>query len=200
MEPVMTGNKIGAFFKTSLMAFCLVAICAGCASYQEAYQRTPSGVIEEKELPEARVLQAEFKDDYFSSRAPDLLFSRLYNYIQRWRLAMTVPVEADPGVKLSAMRFYLDTADQEKELRDSSDVKIIKKDKRTVISAGDWGSYSYENICNTREKLKKWVKGHPEYVRKSEPYAVFWNSPFTLPIFKRYEIHVEVNKVKLPEE
>ncbi|MFZ2657868.1 MAG: heme-binding protein [Victivallales bacterium] len=196
----MTVNKIGKFLKMSLLAFCLGAFCAGCASYQEIYPRTPSGVIEEKVLPESKVIQAELKGDYFKDKMSDALFTRLHDYTKKRKVEMTIPVEADIGVKVSGMRFYLGTADQERELRDVTDVKILRKDERTVISAGGWGSYSYKNICRTRENLWKWMKSHPEYVKKSEPYVVYWNSPYALPIFKRYEIHIEVNKVKLSEE
>ena len=158
---------------------------------EEAYPRTGTGDIEVKQLPAARLLLAESPKGYFESN--NGLFMRLFRYIDSHQIPMTAPVEArmQPGV----MVFYVDVRSAErKDLNSTEQVKLADVAARWVAAIGIRGSYSQENFNEGLEKLRAWLKQHPEYVVKGEPYGVYWNSPFVPFFLKHSEVHIPVEK------
>ncbi len=164
---------------------------SGCASYNEAYKMTDPGVFEQKQIPKSTVLVTETQGEYFDKANP--LFMRLFNYINKNEIPMTVPVEAEFSDK-AAMKFYVATEMQKKNLSDQGEVKVVNMEEQTVVSYGTTGSYSKENVAEAKVKLENWLKEHPELKATGKPYAVFWNSPFHLWFMKHFEIHIPVEK------
>ena len=127
------------------------------ASTESWYAATEPGVIEVKEIPAAKLMVAGS-----ASAADDSMFGRLFRYIYRHEVKMTVPVEGPIG--RNEMRFY----------------------------AGSRGSYSWSNIQAAEHKLNDWLTKNPRYLRAGETYAVFWNGPYDPGIVKRFEVHKSV--------
>ncbi|HBC86896.1 MAG TPA: hypothetical protein DCZ94_08080 [Lentisphaeria bacterium] len=188
-------NKLKKPMKLFLLSLLVGLANMGCASYQEMYKPTPSGVIEEKEIPEARVIQTESKYQYYNDKSFEKMFSDMEYYMQRRRMEMTLPIEAEILKTKNVLRFYTGDADKDKDLKGSSIVKVLAKPRKTVMSMGARGSYNQRNFDKTSAELWTWVKQNPKYRKKAEPYAVFWDPSFKLWFLKRYEVHIEVEKV-----
>ena len=88
---MVTRNNIALLFLVSYL------FVQPTMAYENIYDKTPVGVIEIKTLPAAVSLETQTTGDYFSS--DNALFMRLFRYIDRNDLSMTVPVEAEtsPG-------------------------------------------------------------------------------------------------------
>ena len=73
------------------------------AAYESAFEQTPVGTVEVKTLPPAITMEADTEGPYFE-KANDL-FRRLFRYLKKHDVTMTVPVQAD--VSKTKMRFFL---------------------------------------------------------------------------------------------
>ncbi len=153
-----------------------------------AFPKTPEGTVEIKKIPASTVLVTSSEGSYFD-RANDL-FSRLFRYIRKNEVAMTVPVEA--GLDRASMRFYVGPGDASRPLSAGPDVEVLALPARTVVSLGARGSYTKANVTSAVSRLDVWLAGQPTLARTGMPYAVFWNSPFVPGFLKRFEVHVEV--------
>lgn len=161
-------------------------------AYEAAYPMTPAGFCEIKTLPPGAVLRASTRGEYFSEN--NNLFRRLFDAINRNRVPMTVPVEAK--MKPGTMVFYLDRASsQRKDLRLPEGVTRQNLAARTVASIGIRGGYTRESYDKNLVKLRAWLKTQKKYQAVGDPYAVYWNGPFTLAPFKRSEVHLPVQKI-----
>jgi len=158
--------------------------------YESAYQATPVGTIEVKELPPALNLVAATPGDYFPTAGA--AFMKLFRYIRRNGVRMTVPVEAD--VTGCSMRFCVGRgrAAAAESLRSADDVRVEPVAARTVVAVGLRGSYTDESFRDGVVRLRTWLAEHPEYVAGGEPYAVYWNGPYVPGFLKRSEVHLPV--------
>lgn len=178
-----------SFSSTVEAIICLgVFALAGSGCVESAYPKTDVGKIEMKEIPKSTVLVSAVDGSYFDRANP--LFRRLFNYIKKNEVAMTVPVEAEmePGT----MKFYVGSQGRSTDLRDTSTVKVVTAAERTVVSLGCMGEYDREDFDKAVAKLQAWLKKHPEHASMGKPYAVFWDSPFTPGPLRRFEVHVVV--------
>ena len=157
---------------------------------ESAFKKTPAGKIEIKTIPESRVLISGIEGSYYNTR--NLLFRRLFNYIQDNQIAMTTPVEAE--IDRSEMKFYLGNKDKAKDLPDGTNVRVATVPGRTVLSIGIRGAYNKSNFDKALAKLESWLQTHPEYVRGGDAYGVFWDAPFMPWFLKRSEAHIPVTK------
>ena len=66
--------------------------------------------------------------------------------------------------------------------------------ERVVDSIGIRGGYSKESFENGVQKLREWLKTQLKVEGAGEPYAVYWNSPFTIWFLKRAEVHLPVRQ------
>ena len=174
--------------KTLLLAAGFMLPWAASA-YEAAYPMTPAGFCEIKKLPAGTVLRTSMRGEYFDEN--NNLFRRLFDTINRNRVPMTVPVEAKmmPGT----MVFYLDSASaKRKDLQLPAGVIRQSLPPRAVASIGIRGGYTKESYESNLAKLRAWLKTQRIYRVIGEPYAVYWNGPFTLAPFKRSEVHVPV--------
>lgn len=157
------------------------------SAYETAFAKTPVDEIEVRTLPPARLISVATQGSYFD-RADDL-FKRLFNYISNNDISMTVPVEGQ--LDRAQMRFYLGQ-DAPDTPRDGEGVEVIEVPSRMVASIGGSGSYSAPNVGAARQRLESWLADQEQWAIDGEPYAVFWNGPFTLWFMKRFEVHVPI--------
>ncbi len=96
---------------------------------------------------------------------------RLFRYIRKHEVAMTVPVEAE--IEKAAMRFHVGTSDLPKELREEGEVRVEKMPERTVVSIGARGSYHERNFSRAKGKLLDWLKKNTRYHALGPAYEVY---------------------------
>ena len=162
-------------------------------AYEAAYPMTAAGFCEIKALPAGTILRTSSQKAYFDGN--NGLFMRLFRTINENKVPMTVPVEAK--MKPGTMIFYLDPGSvPRQDLKLPKGVARQNVPERTVASIGIRGGYSRESYEKNLEKLREWIKTQQNVRAAGEPYAVYWNSPFTLPFLKRSEIHLPVQKTK----
>ncbi len=170
----------------------LLVAAGGCGmsagAYEAAYPKTPVGAIEIKTVPGSKLMVTKTPGVYFDTS--NRLFRRLFAYLKDNRVSMTVPVEAD--IDSAGMKFYIGSADQEKNLQDSGQVRIVEVPGRTVASIGLRGRYTRERYEKGRVRLVAWLSDNPRYQAAGDAYAVYWDSPFTLWFLKRSEVHIPV--------
>lgn len=174
----------------SRLALLLAVLVPGMPAfaYEEMYPQTPPGVVEVKTIPSVRALEAQGRGTYFES--DDGTFMRLFRYIDRNRVAMTVPVEAD--VEANRMRFFAGRDASGRELPEDEAVRVVTLPERRVVSAGLRGSYSRERFEEGLKLAQAWLAENPGWVQEGEPHAVFWNGPYVPGFLKRSEVHVPV--------
>jgi len=161
-------------------------------AYEEAFQKTAVDQIEVRTLPAARLLAAETQGGYFDHSSG--LFKQLFNYISDNDIAMTVPVEG--RLDRAQMRFYVGP-DAPTTLDDTDSVRIMDVPSRQVVSIGGQGSYAESNVRQARQRLESWLANQDEWAATGEPYAVFWDGPFTLWFLKRFEVHIPLQRASL---
>ena len=176
----------------AILALMIVLGSFGLAqAYEAAYPMTAAGFCEIKTLPAGTILRTSSEMAYFEEN--NGLFMRLFRTINDNQVPMTVPVEAK--MKPGTMIFYLDPASvPRKDLKLPKGVSRQNLPERTVASIGIRGGYTRESYEKNLEKLREWIKAQQNVRVAGEPYAVYWNSPFTLPFFKRSEIHLPVKR------
>ena len=161
-------------------------------AYESAYPMTAAGFCEIKTLPAGTILRTSSQGEYFQEN--NGLFMRLFRTINDNKVPMTVPVEAK--MKPGTMVFYLDKKSvPRKDLRLPAGVTRENLPARTVASIGIRGGYTRESYEKNLVKLREWLKTQKKYRAVGEPYAVYWNGPFTLAPFKRSEVHLPVQKI-----
>ena len=162
-------------------------IMTSANAYEQAFPRTDPGVIEVKTIPAGRLLESRGSGSYFEQS--NRLFRPLFSYIQSHDISMTVPVEAkiDPGT----MYFWVAADQVDKATGDSGQVRVVDVGARHVAAIGYRGAYSRENFMEARAELMAWLEER-NLQTKGEPYAVYWNGPFTPWLLKRAEVQVEL--------
>ena len=174
---------------TIAVLLCLM-LSTNAMATEEIFSKTPEDEILIRTLPAARWMTAETDGSYFDNSGS--LFGRLFNYIRDNEVSMTVPVEGD--LTRAQMRFYVGLHDA-RSLKSTDSVNVEAVPERTVVSLGAKGSYSEDNVNQVRERLETWLAAQTEWVADGTPYAVFWNGPMTLWLFKHYEVHIPVRPV-----
>ena len=153
------------------------------------YPRTPSGVIEIKTIPEARILVTEADGSYFDES--NQLFGRLFAYIKAHEIPMTAPVEGSLDED-ARMTFYVGPQAGHEDLYDEEKVRVLLLPERTVVSIGARGSYKEKNVRKHLEKLESWLAEKPDYEVAGSAYSVFWNPPFIPWFLRHFEVHVPI--------
>jgi effector-binding domain-containing protein len=174
-----------------VLALVAVLIQAGCA-YERGYPRTQEEEFEVKELPPMRALIAREEGRYFDHS--NRLFRRLFDYIKKNEIPMTVPVEmrSEPAT----MIFLVDSANADRELEAGQGVEVERLPARLVASHGARGSYSRENFEAAASRLSRWVQKKSQYRTAGESYAVYWQGPFVPSFLKHFEVHIPVEKAR----
>lgn len=165
-------------------------------SYESIYPKTPVGKIEVKQIPARTILATESKGDPFQDRNES--FNKLFNYIQRNEISMTVPVEA--GATTNTMNFFVGSKDAERNLKPDGKINVQELQPITVVSIGMRGAYNKKLYEEGLQKITQWMSEHPEWKAEGEPYTVYWNSPFVPGFFKTSEVHQPIRSVKEAED
>ena len=174
-----------SFVRGTALLGSLIMIASGC-SYESLYRRTEPGTFEIKKLPPMKAVRSETDGDYFDESND--LFRPLFQYIKEEDISMTVPVEMRrrPG----RMYFLLGSSEAAREAKPNGVVEVLELPARTVASHGARGAYSLENFEQAAERLEDWLERQMEYSANGDPYGVYWDGPFRLPFFKRFEVHI----------
>jgi effector-binding domain-containing protein len=161
---------------------------------ETAFPPTAPGVAEFKTLPAGMLLKSTGRGSYFDES--NRLFGPLFSYISKHDIAMTTPVEA--RIDRAAMYFWVAPGEQSKVSGNTAGVEVIQIPERRVASLGARGGYSRENFEKTRTELLAWLAKQPDMEAAGEPYAVYWNGPFTPWFTKRSEVHIPVQPRRKP--
>jgi len=113
------------------------------------------------------------------------------------KVAMTTPVQVDrdPGAGGYTMRFFLPaklTADTAPVPRDER-VKIVTVPGETVAVVRFNGSWDPRNIGRKKQVLLKSLEGAP-WRAAGEPYTLYYDPPFAIPMFRRNEVAIAVER------
>jgi hypothetical protein len=162
------------------------------SAYEKSFEKTPAGLIEVKTIPPAKLLVTKGQGNYFNQSGS--LFTKLFDYIRKNDVAMTVPVEAE--IEQASMRFYVGGMDTIKQLQDQGDVFVTTLPARKVASIGVRGSYSARNYADAKKTLEDWLSAHPQYEPVGGAYAVFWNAPYVPWFLKHFEVHVQIEETE----
>lgn len=167
----------------------VVIMSAKVFGYEAAYPPTERGAVQIRTLPAATGIVARVDGAYFAHA--NTLFRRLFKYIQRQGIAMTIPVEAQmqPG----QMLFYVGAGDLGKVVTNDPQVTVVAVPARTVAALGARGGYTADNFAETAAALQAWLAQHPQYRTNGPAYGVYWNGPFRPWFLKEYEVHVPVS-------
>lgn len=171
----------------SLLLFLIIMTTANAA--QSAYPRTEPGVIEVKTLPAGRLIEHQAtRGSYFDDS--NNLFGPLFRYIKNHDISMTTPVEAriEPGIML----FWISKSQRDKADSNEGAVRVTDVPERKVAAIGAKGAYSRENFVQARDKLLAWLDKRADLERIGEPFAAYWNGPFTPWFMKKFEVMVEL--------
>jgi len=165
------------------LSFCSLQLMAA----EAAFPSTAPGTSEVKTLPGGVLLKsATPQGTYFDNGGS--LFRPLFRYISSHDISMTVPVEAT--IDDAAMFFWVAKSQENKVSQSKAGVEVINMPERRVASHGFRGSYSARNYEQARASLLAWMKTQPQLTVIGDPYAVYWNGPFTLGFLKRFEVHL----------
>jgi len=160
--------------------------------YDSMYPRTAVGDVEVKAIPTVTVLETGMAEPYYGGE--NRLFMKLFDYIQKNDLSMTVPVEADmaPG----RMRFFRGPKQQAQDAPSTETVEVYERDGYQVVSAGLRGAYNQDTYARGLERVRAWLREHPEWVPAGAPYAVYWHGPWMPGLLKRSEVHQAVEPAR----
>jgi hypothetical protein len=113
------------------------------------------------------------------------------------KVAMTTPVQVDrnAGAGGYTMRFFLPaqlTADTAPVPRDGR-VKIVTVPAETVAVVRFNGSWDPRNLGQKKQVLLKSLKGSSWHAA-GESYTLYYDPPFTIPLFRRNEVVIPVER------
>lgn len=169
-----------------------LAVVRPLAAYEEAFPPTAAGTTELKTLPAGILLKSSAPGRYFEQS--NRLFRPLFRYISDRKIAMTVPVES--RIDGAEMYFWVGRNEAAKVDGNAPGVEVVRIPERLVASAGARGGYGESNYEKTKAELLRWVRSQPGLKVAGEPYAVYWNGPFTPWFLRRYEVHVPVQRIR----
>jgi hypothetical protein len=135
-------------------------------------------------------------------------FMKLFRHIERNDIKMTAPVEMvmdeqgpDPApASTESMAFLYGDAAIGEPGPDPADPSVVVEDmpELTVVSLGVRGSYREERFADFVEKLRAWLKSHPEWIPAGPPRTLAYNSPFVPGPLKYAEVQLPVAPAPKP--
>ena len=169
----------------------LLLISQLMSAYEQAFPKTDVGVREIKTLPAAHLIASQSDKPYFNG--DNGLFRPLFRYISANEIAMTTPVEAEiePGV----MYFYIGEDAIDKAQENTDKVTVHKLPERLVASIGARGGYNEANFRDAEKELSIWLETQETYAVVGNARGIFWNGPFTPGVFKRFEVHIPIERL-----
>jgi len=155
---------------------------------------TPVGEIELKRYPEYRMARTAM------SHSDNNAFFTLFRHIQQNKISMTAPVEMRyPDQKNNQSQSseptmaFLYGADAPLEPRVNSGVELVTVTPVTVVSTGNRGTRTMEEVANARARLEGWLESeHPELEMVGALRVLGYNSPMVAPGNRYFEVQFEV--------
>lgn len=156
---------------------------------------TPVGVIEVKQYPAYRGITYLHQGDL--TQATRQAFNPLFQHISSNNIAMTTPVEARylqefEGQNQAEVSFLYSRPEITPQ-QIQSDVNVTDTPTMKVLSIGIQGAYTWESYQVHLQRLKNWLKQHPEYEIVGSPRRLFYNSPMTPENVKYSEVQIPIN-------
>lgn len=156
---------------------------------------TPVGVIEVKQYPAYRGVTYLHQGDL--TQATRQAFNPLFQHISSNNIAMTTPVEARylqesesiNQAEVSFLYSHPEITPQQIE----SDVNVMDTPSMKVVSIGIQGAYTWESYQVHLQRLKNWLKQHPEYEIMGSPRRLFYHSPMTPENLKYSEVQIPIH-------
>ncbi|MBF0587235.1 heme-binding protein [Prosthecochloris sp. N3] len=202
-----------------VLVFTTVLLLTGCSVLGKRSAEEPpytvreqSGAIEIRSYPSLIVAETVVEGDYRETSGK--AFSRLAGYIfgrnsGEQKISMTAPVIQEPeGKKIPMtapvlqepegdswrMAFVMPEEYTMETLPRPLDkaVTIRELPPRLVATIRYTGMHSQRNIDKWSEKLKAWLDNEG-YEQLSPPKAASYDPPWTIPMLRRNEIHIDVN-------
>lgn len=166
------------------------------ATFPEGFPPPTSiGVIEVKQYPAYRGVTYVHQGDL--TQATRQAFNPLFQHISSNNIAMTTPVEArylqESDCQNQAEVSFLYSHPEITPQQIQSDVNITDTPTMKVLSIGIQGAYSWESYQVNLQRLKNWLKQHPEYEIVGSPRRLFYNSPMTPENLKYSEVQIPIN-------
>ena len=204
----------------NLLSACALIVLSGCSVFgiqgeeQPRYKtKLQDGKFELRKyddmiIARTTVSAQEFKDS--NNKA----FRRLAGYIfgkntKNAKIAMTSPVVVEPedsekismtspvfikrGTNYQTMYFVMPSKYNLKTLPRPLDKKVVitKKPGQKMATIRFSGLFSKDKMDKKTAELKKWMKKNKLYAKAGPVYAGY-NPPWTIPVFRRNEVLIEV--------
>ena len=173
----------------------LLGLASAVMAAEQAFPPSPVGEPELKTLPAGLLLKTSAPGNYFEQS--NRLFGPLFRYISSHEISITTPVEAQ--IEGAAMFFWVAESQRGKATGSKGPVELVELPERLVASLGARGSYSAQNFIKTRDLLLSWLGKQTAVEAAGSAYAVYWSSPFTPGFLKRFEVHVPVRPIGIPQ-
>jgi len=116
--------------------------------------------------------------------------------VESSKIAMTAPVtmksvDTNSWVMSFSMpsKYDLETLPRPNDKR----ITLEKVDKKTFAVLTFSGSWNESKNKQKAEELKKWIVDQKKYNIKSQPAYAGYNPPWTIPIFKKNEVLIEIS-------
>ncbi|WP_199314039.1 heme-binding protein [Planktothrix sp. FACHB-1365] len=157
-------------------------------------QPTPVGVIEVKQYPAYRGVTYLHQGDL--TQATRRAFNPLFQHISSNNISMTTPVEArylqeSESINQAEVSFLYSHPEITPQ-QIQSDVNVTDTPTMKVVSIGIQGAYTWESYQIHLQRLKNWLKQHPEYEIIGSPRRLFYNSPMTPEHLKYSEVQIPI--------
>ncbi|MDF5722865.1 MAG: heme-binding protein [Rhizonema sp. PD37] len=138
-------------------------------------------------------------------QAANAAFEPLYRHISSNDIPMTAPVETRyPIITLqegqSGKGDEIGQAEVSFLYRDkdvhpqnvAQDIQVEDHPAMTVVSIGVQGAYTFTSYQQNLERLREWLRQHPNYTVSGPPRRFLYNSPFTPDVIKYSEVQIPI--------
>ncbi|MEG1979909.1 MAG: heme-binding protein [Victivallaceae bacterium] len=179
-----------------LVVLSAVATLFGCNKTPEQYQPSATKQISFKTIPAGKQIKTTLNGNYFTQ--DEVLFRRLFSYLEDNKLSMTVPVVATIGAT-SGMAFYIKPAEYAMATKSTGKVTVIDTPEQLVAILACSGNNNQEKFNSGVEELKTQLKKYPQYAIDGEFFVTYWDAPFWPSFMRHYEITVPVKLISQDE-
>ena len=165
---------------------------------------TAAGKIEIKHYPAYRSGTYTYVGPL--SQAANAAFEPLYRHISSNNIPMTAPVETrypiitlQEGQSGNALEevgqakvsfLYRDTDVHPQNI--AQGIQVEDHPAMTVVSIGLQGAYTFTSYQQNLERLREWLRLHPNYTVSGPPRRFFYDSPFTPDVLKYSEVQIPI--------
>ena len=113
------------------------------------------------------------------------------------KIAMTAPVQMSEQNDMMTMAFSMPSKYKLEGLPTPDDNRITfeRVPAKIVASIQFSGLRSDKKIMNKEKELRQWLEKYPQYQVTQEISYAGYNPPWTIPIFRRNEVHIKLNPI-----